>query len=136
VPFNIYGKEGWVHSDVTHSEFTAIIYLSDHPQSGTCLYEGKHFNIDAAFLKEKEKFHKDFKDLNRMEKYRDKCNSKFRKKVEFFSNFNRLVLFDGANWHASSNADESESDRLTLITFFTNVYGKNLHYPITQMRRI
>jgi hypothetical protein len=136
VPYKTYGEEGWVHSDATNTEFTSIIYLSDHPQSGTCLYEGKHFNTDAAFLKKKEKFYKDFKDLNRMEKYRDKCNSEFRKKVELFSNFNRLVLFDGANWHASRNADKSESDRLTLITFFTEVTGKDVKYPVPQMRRV
>ena len=136
VPFNTYGKEGWIHNDGTVNEFTTIIYLSDHPQSGTCLYEGKHFEIDPAFLKKKEKFHKDFKDLNQMEKYRDKCNSEFRKKAELFSNFNRLVLFDGSTWHASRNADKSESDRLTLITFFSEVTGKNLRYPITQMRRV
>ena len=71
-----------------------------------------------------------------MEKYREKCNSKFRKKIELFSNFNRLVLFDGANWHASRNSDKSESDRLTLITFFEIITGKDIKYPITQMRRI
>jgi len=136
VPYSTYGKEGWVHSDATNAEFTSIIYLSDHPQSGTCLYEGKHFNTHAKYLKEKEKFYKDLKDINRMEKYKKKCNSKFRKKVELFSNFNRLVLFDGANWHASRNADKSKSERLTLITFFNNVTCKNIRYPITQMRRI
>ena len=136
VPYNTYGKEGWIHNDAANSEFTVIIYLSDHPQSGTCLYKGKHFNTTAEYLKEKKRFFKGLKDLNRMEKYRDKCNSKFHKKVELFSNFNRLVLFDGANWHASENVDESESDRLTLITFFTDITCKDIRYPIPQMRRI
>ena len=136
VPNSTYGKEGWIHNDAAHSEFTTIIYLSDHPQSGTCLYKGKHFNTTAEYLKEKKRFFKGLKDLKRMEKYRDKCNSKFHKKVELFSNFNRLVLFDGAHWHASKNADESKSDRLTLITFFNNITCKNIRYPITQMRRI
>tara|TARA_R110002020_G_scaffold467949_1_gene691865 strand:- start:1116 stop:1796 length:681 start_codon:yes stop_codon:yes gene_type:complete len=135
VPFDTYGEEGWVHRDI-EDEFTVIIYLSDHPQSGTCLYEGKYFNTQAEHLDEKQKFYADLKDLKRMEKYKEKCNSKFRKKVELFSNFNRLVLFDGANWHASKNADESKSERLTLITFFKDVSCKNIRYPITQMRRI
>ena len=135
VPYKTYGEEGWVHGD-TESEFTAIIYLSDHPQSGTCLYEGKRFDTPPEYEEEKKRFYKDLKDLNRMEKYRDKCNSKFRKKIELFSNFNRLVLFDGANWHASRNADKSKSDRLTLVTFFASVTGEDVRYPITQMRRI
>jgi hypothetical protein len=135
IPFNTYGEEGWVHRD-RGNEFTAIIYLSDHPQSGTCLYEGKYFNIQSEYLEEKKRFYKDLKDRKRMEKYRNKTNSNFRKKVELFSTFNRLILFDGANWHASSNADKSKSDRLTLITFFSDITCKNIRYPITQMRRI
>jgi len=132
---NTYGKEGWVHGDGP-SEFTSIIYLSDHEDSGTCLYKGKQFNALPTHLDEKERFYKDLKNRKRMEKYRDKNNSKFRKKVELFSNFNRLVLFDAYDWHASRNPDSSKSDRLTLITFFSNIAGENIAYPITQMRRV
>ena len=135
VPYKTYGEEGWVHGD-TENEFTVIIYLSDHPHSGTCLYEGQQFNALPKYEEEKKRFYRDLKDQKRMKKYRDKNNFQFRKKVEFFSNFNRLVLFDGANWHASRNADKTKDDRLTLITFFTRVEGKDLRYPITQMRRI
>ena len=132
---NTYGKEGWVHGD-SPFEFTAIIYLSDHEDSGTCLYEGKQFNAQPTQLDEKQRFNKDLKDRKRMEKYKDKNNSKFRKKVELFSNFNRLVLFDAYEWHASRNSENSKSDRLTLITFFRNITGKGIAYPITQMRRV
>ena len=71
-----------------------------------------------------------------MEKYRDKWNSKFSKSVELFSNFNRLVLFDGYHWHASRNSGDDKSERLTLITFFTNIMGKDIRYPLTEMRRM
>tara|TARA_R100001086_G_C11808283_1_gene250773 strand:- start:64 stop:720 length:657 start_codon:yes stop_codon:yes gene_type:complete len=135
VPYKTYGEEGWIHND-SEDEFTVIIYLSDHPQSGTCLYEGKYFNPQPEYSEEKERFYRDLKDINRMEKYRNKNNSKFRKKVELFSNFNRLVLFDGCNWHASRNADNSKSERLTLITFFTDITCKDIRYPIPQMRRV
>ena len=134
VPYKTYGKEGWVHDDRIF-EFTSIIYLSDDLNSGTCLYEGKHFNTIAEHKDERERFNRESKDLSRMEKYRDKCNSKFRKKVELVSNFNRLVLFDGHTYHASRNDGTDKSDRLTLITFFKNITGKDIRYPITQMRR-
>ena len=101
----------------------------------TCLYEGKHINVEAEYAEEKRRFYRDLKDRKRMEKYKDKNNSKFRKKVELFSNFNRLVLFDGSNWHASKNSGADKSDRLTLITFFSSVTGEGLRYPITQMKR-
>ena len=137
VPFNTYGEEGWIHSD-RGDEFTVIIYLSEHPNSGTCLYEGKYFdaNPNPEYEEEKRRFYKELKDLNRMEKYRNKNNSQFRKKVELFSTFNRLILYDGAHWHASRNDATDKKDRLTLITFFNDVTCKNIRYPITQMRRI
>ena len=135
VPYDVYGDEGGIHGDTEH-EFTAIIYLSDHPQSGTCLYEGKHFNINAEHLEEKKRFFKDLKDRKRMEKYRNKNNAKFRKKVELFSNFNRLVLFDGSSWHNSQNLRTHQGDRLTLITFFSNITSPDIRYPIAEMRRI
>ena len=140
VPFNIHGEEGWVHAD-TDYEFTSLIYLSHHPQSGTCLYEGKHWASPALEhksegYKEKTRYNKDLKDRKRMEKYKDKNNSRFRKKVELFSNFNRLVLFDGSDWHASRNSGADKSERLTLITFFKDITCKDIRYPIPQMRRI
>jgi hypothetical protein len=135
VPHKIYGDEGWVHADSDY-EITTIVYLSHHSQSGTCLYEGTHFNIQPEHKEEKERFNLDLKDRKRMEKYKDKNNSKFRKKFELFSNFNRLVLFDGSNWHASKNSGADMSDRLTLITHFKDITCKDIRYPITQMRRI
>ena len=135
VPYKIHGEEGWVHHDGPN-EITSIIYLSNHPNSGTCLYRGKNFNTEAKYKEEKEKFYKDLKNRKRMEKYKDKCNSQFSKSVELFSNFNRLVMFDGYNWHASRNSGDDKSERLTLITFFTNITGNNIRYPLTQVRRV
>ena len=135
VPHGTHGKEGWVHADLPY-EFTSIIYLSNHVQSGTCLYSGKHFNILPKYKEEKEKFYRDLKDKPRMNRYRNKNNSQFTKKVELFSNFNRLVLFDGHQWHASNHADADKGDRLTLITFFKNIRCKNMQYPLAAMRRI
>ena len=134
VPYKTYGKEGWVHNDSDY-EFTAIIYLSNHPESGTCLYEGKNFNVDAKYKEEKEKFYKELTDRKRMEKYKKLANSKFTKKAELFSNYNRLILFDGHNWHASRNSGKDKSDRLTLVTFFKNINCKDIRFPIPTMRR-
>ena len=135
IPYEIYGEDGWVHRD-SETEFTTIIYLSNHFQSGTCLYEGTNFNMSPKYIKEKKDFYKNLKNRKRMEKYREKSSSEFNKKVELFSNFNRLVLFDGSNWHASRNSGNDKSERLTLITFFTDIAGKDIRYPIAQMRRV
>lgn len=135
VPYNTYGEQGWIHGDRMF-EFTAIIYLTNDPDSGTCLYEGKNFNSEVEHDEERQNFFKDLKDLERMEKYREKANSKFTKKAELFGNFNRLVLFDGHNWHGSKNVGSSKDDRLTLITFFRDIKCKRIRYPIPSMRRI
>jgi len=135
IPYKVHGEEGWVHSDVDY-EMTTIIYLNNCTQSGTCLYEGEHFNTELEYTEEKERFYRELKDFKRMEKYRDKANSKFRKKTELFSNFNRLVLFDGHNWHASKGSGVDTEDRLTLVTFFKDITCKEIRYPIPTMRRI
>jgi len=136
LPHKIHGDEGWVHAD-TDYEMTTIIYLSNHPQSGTCLYDGKYFGAETLeYQEEKARFNRDLKDRKRMEKYKNKNNSKFRKKVELFSNFNRLVLFDGHDWHASRNSGAEKGERLTLITFFKNITCPDIQYPIPTMRRI
>jgi len=53
------------------------------------------------------------------------------------SNFNRLVLFDGHQWHGAENFGTEKEDRLTLITFFRELgeAGAPLRYPIPMMRR-
>ena len=135
IPYKTYGGEGWIHGD-TDWEFTSIIYLSEHPNSGTCLYDGASFNTATEYNEERKRFFKELTDQKRMEKYKKKANSKFIKKVELFSNFNRMVLFDGHNWHASKTSDTDKSDRLTLITFFKNITCRDIRYPITTMRRI
>lgn len=136
IPTGTYGKEGWIHVDGSEVEISALIYLTDFPRSGTSIYKGKHLNPDGRckYLNEKELFLKNLKDKKRYKKYRDKANSFFQKEVEVFSSFNRLAMFDANHWHASKHADDGT--RLTLVTFFTDISGDGLRYPITQMRRM
>jgi len=136
IPYKTYGKSGWIHCDDT-SEFTVIIYLSHHLKSGTGIYKAKHFTSVPPYDDKKEKFFKDLKNYSIAEKWREKSNDKFEKIVDLRSNFNRLVLFDGHQWHGAENYGTEKEDRLTLITFFREIGGKevNLRYPIPMMRR-
>jgi len=137
IPSNTYGKKGWVHRDET-SEFTVIIYLSHHPKSGTALYKPKQFLTNPPYTDKKLQFYKDLKDPSWEEEWRKKSSAHFNKVVDLHSNFNRLVLFDGYQWHGAENFGTEKEDRLTLITFFRGITGEkeaSIRYPISMMRR-
>ena len=137
IPYKTYGKKGWIHRD-EDSEFTAIIYLSHHTDSGTALYKPKLVVPKDFYNDKKMKFYKDLQDYSDSEKWRKKLNAHFEKVVDLHSSFNRLVLFDGHQWHGAENFGTEKEDRLTLITFFTGIMGKegfSLRYPIPMMRR-
>ena len=68
-------------------------------------------------------------------------NDPFEETIRYNSRYNRLILFDGSNYHASNpfNHDDDKEERLTLITFFNSVDridDSNLKQPVTTMRRI
>ena len=135
IPYKTYGKQGWIHRD-QYSEFTVIIYLSNHAKSGTGLYKAKHFVAEPLHMDKKTKFWKDQKHAL-SEKWRKKVSGHFEKVVDLRSNFNRLVLFVGLHWHGAENYGTEKEDRLTLITFFKDVRGTGvpIRYPIPMMRR-
>ena len=136
IPYKTFGKSGWVHLD-DKDEFTVIIYLSNHPKSGTGLYKAKQFTSRPLYGDKKTKFFKDLKNYSSTETWRKKANAHFEKVVDLRSNFNRLVLFDGHQWHGAENYGTEKEDRLTLITFFKDVRGTGvpIRYPIPMMRR-
>jgi len=43
------------------------------------------------------------------------------KTLEFSSLKNRMILFDSSNFHGVNNFGKKQKERLTLITFFTNI---------------
>ena len=129
-----YGEAGWVHSD-TSAEITSIIYLSDHANSGTALYRNPNFMLSPLHTKEKEKFYKNLKNKKKAEQKREESNKKYKKVLDMSSNFNRLVLFDAHHWHQATGFGNTKEDRLTLITFFIEVIGDGIKYPIPTMRR-
>jgi len=137
IPYKTYGQKGWIHRDYG-VELTVIIYLSNHPDSGTSLYKAKHVAPQDMYDDKKVKFYKDLQNRSLSEKWRKKSNAYFEKVVDLHSNFNRLVLFDGHQWHGAESFGTEKKDRLTLITFFMGVMGQEgttLKYPIPMMRR-
>jgi hypothetical protein len=134
---NIYKNKGWVHKDVPR-ELTAIIYLSNHLKCGTSLFKPKDFFNKCINTDFKQKFYKEKSKITIENKYLNENNDQFEKILTIDSRFNRLIVFDSNHFHAAEkfNEENINEDRLTLITFFTNISGNYNKYPITEMKRV
>ena len=132
---NIYKNEGWIHSD-SPAELTAIIYLSNHKNCGTSLYQKKEFFNGTFFQDQKKNMYTNL-NIKQGEKYLKQNNEKFENILNINSRFNRLILFDSNQFHAANKFLENgiEEDRLTLITFFYSIHCDGIKYPITEMKR-
>ena len=138
IPSNI-KYDGWVHTD-NMAEFTAIIYLSNHNNCGTSIYKSKklvgkiiHDKIKHSYLKNEkinEKIVANAKKEN---------NDQFYKTVEYNSLYNRLITFDGSNFHAAESFysdSPGQLERLTLVCFFYQVTKHGIRYPIPEAKRV
>jgi len=139
---NIYSQSGWVHQD--KNEFTVLIYLSHHKNCGTSIFNKK--NIKSTLINEQirrdENIKAEFenKNIEGDSKELISNNSQFEKTITFDSKFNRLILFDAAQFHAAEKFNEVSvnEDRLTLILFFQNIFStsaKQIKFPLTEMNR-
>jgi len=139
---NIYSQSGWVHQD--KDEFTAIIYLSHHKNCGTSIFDKK--NIKSTLINEQTRRDENIKAELKNESIEGDSkelisnNSQFEKTITFNSKFNRLILFDSAQFHAAEKFNEVgvNENRLTLILFFENVFSqskKQIKFPLAEMNR-
>jgi predicted hydrocarbon binding protein len=131
---NEYKTKGWVHND-EQDDFTAIVYLSKHKNCGTSIFESKEFSPNFSSLKKRDMYkNKNFEDNL---KYLDIHNNQFEETINIKSKFNRLIIFDGAQYHAAQKfiEDGVNEDRLTLIGFFSNVHFQEIKYAGVEHER-
>ena len=133
--------DGWVHTDDT-VEMTALIYLSKHLNSGTSIYKAK--NLDAVIKNGESKWaylRGENIPEKKIKKAKEENNNQFYKTIEYNSIYNRIITFDGSQYHAAetfNNKSEDGSERLTLICFFYQISHaeKQIQYPIPTSKRI
>jgi len=130
VPANL--VDGWVHQD-TDEQFTSILYLNKNTNAGTSIYKPI---VPHPFMNHEDKQNY-FKKVNNGQKIsaserkyflskRKENNDQFRKTIEVNSEYNRMIIFDGYQYHAAEVYDsDSNEDRLTLITFFHEVFDND-----------
>lgn len=91
-------EEAVVHSDIFTGDFTCLIYLSEHEDSGTEFY--RHKPTDAYALPPLEKFYADQEHFNRMKvdcSHRDQNVWEKLRMVE--GKYNRAVIFPSPVFH-------------------------------------
>lgn len=121
-----YINEGWIHRDPT--VLTAIIYLSKHEKCGTSIFEQKTVNLFKNSNIKKDVYVN--KKFNKEEKYLKENNSNFEETISIKSRYNRIIIFDSQQIHAAQKFREKdvEEDRLTLVMFFSKIYGLGLSW--------
>jgi len=145
VPPNIQ-FDGWIHQDIP-AEFTVIIYLSKDGV-GTSLFEPVSPEIMQPHGGNEIKYNffknpdLSAKELSKVAKAKEKNNADFRETLSIDGRYNRLFLFDAAQYHGVHDfkSTDPKAERLTYIIFFDKItLGDNAHYglkyPGTESRR-
>lgn len=114
--------KGWVHPDP--AIITAIIYLTPNadPRTGTSIYRLKkeHIYYRGKNMDIKEQFYTVGDNAEEERIAREKNNAMFEETINVSNVYNRLVVFDSAQFHAAKELSSTENnpERLTLISFF------------------
>ncbi len=131
-----YTNKGWIHKDDTF-DFTTIVYLSQHKECGTSLFDSKNISNEILNYENKKNMYLK-KNFKKEMKYLNENNSQFIETIKINSKFNRLIMFDGAQHHAAQKFIENniEEERLTLIGFFSNIYFQGIKFNGIEHKRI
>jgi hypothetical protein len=128
---------GWIHSD--SCIFSGVIYLNkDFPRNtGTNIYRIKN-NIDNLNENQDEKFifysGEDISEKDYTEGIK-RNNDQFEEIIRVENIYNRLVLFEGGQYHGvPSFYTGNLEDRLTLVFFVNNLNINNDLYPILRCK--
>jgi hypothetical protein len=126
---------GWVHRD-GNCVLAGVVYLNENPEvtAGTSLYTKKTIESNTVNGEEKEQFFKDSSNIDEALylKKLEENNSNFIETLTVGNVYNRLVCYDGANFHKANNFVCGNEPRLTQVFFVKNVMAD--WYPIPSMR--
>lgn len=131
--FNI----GWIHSDPCI--FSGVVYLNKNfpKNTGTNIYKIKN-NVNDFDCSQDEKFvFYSGKEINE-EDYENairKNNDQFEEIIRVENIYNRLVLFEGGQYHGvPSFYTDNLEDRLTLVFFVQDLNVNGDLYPILRSK--
>lgn len=127
---------GWIHQD--DADLAGLIYLNPNAplDTGTSLYNLKNEKSFVSLKKqiEKEKFYSGKKiTKNRYNLSIMKNNNMFYEKIRFNNIFNRLIVYDGSEFHKANNFYIENENRLTLVFFVKNL-TLNSYWPYQKIK--
>lgn len=131
-------KNGWIHTD-SGVVFSGIVYLNDGfvENDGTSIYSVKNGiqteQLDTLYEKW-ESIKKDFYLNKKTTGYINALQENydyFEKTIEYANVFNRMIFFDGSQYHAATFSDSRE--RLTQV-FFVEELQTTSRLPIDRLR--
>lgn len=137
-------EEGWVHADCdginpNGPKFAGVVYLTPNAPltGGTSVYKLKdneyadYYSIDWTY---RDEFYRGNLscNLDQYRIYRNLHNEKFLKTIDISNVFNRLVIYNAADYHRENTLFGSikEDSRLTQV-FFAHIDSDN--HPYTRM---
>ena len=141
-------NKGWVHTDMgetknssaNNNKLAGVIYLTPDArlESGTNIYRLKK-GINEDSWKQWQKWkpsapeqnvsnkNNNPKDLQKGEAYKKEWNNSFDHVTVVSNIYNRIILFDGNEFHCANNYHHGEEgERLTIVFFLHNVKGDSL----------
>jgi|TARA_B100000965_G_scaffold71099_1_gene56132 hypothetical protein len=141
-------NNGWIHFD-GNTIVAAVVYLDPNPtvDSGTSMYfplENYEDFSDEELTDIRNTRRKitstakpsDQELLNKYEKYLIKNNSRFEKTLEIKNRYNRMIAYDGQQYHAQSSYwSEHEEFRLTQVFFLDEMIVPQNCIPKTKCER-
>jgi hypothetical protein len=132
-------NDGWIHKDID-SLVSGVIYLNPNPKPnwGTSIYKLKPNEEYFGNQTEKILHHLNSKDFDES-KYKiqkEYSNSKFVETIRVENLYNRLILFEGNEFHGvPSFYSDDEEPRLTQVFFITKLNSSS-ELPILRSKLI
>jgi len=138
---NMSDSGGWIHRDDTH-KLTGLVYLNKKGTRGTSFFKPITPYNPPVNVIQKQDYYKNYKkykgdQLKILHKARAHANQNFSEVTRVEGVYNRLVMFDGGEYHTEQLAPLPE-DRLIYIVFFERIASKTQgleYYPLEAMRK-
>jgi hypothetical protein len=130
-------NRGWIHRDDDATTYAGIIYLTPgiDINCGTSLFKSKNLYSNPINADTKKDMFLNF-DKNNIEQYSEKLednNSQFIETAKFNNIYNRLVAYDGSQYHGVNQFTGSEQlPRLTQVFFAKQISSPWFPIPSSQ----
>lgn len=133
---NIEESEGWIHHD-DDSLVAGVIYLTPDANidSGTSIFKIKDKNKYDEYQELKHEFYlKNTIDLQKYNEVKQEQESNFVETIRFNNVYNRMICYEGSQYHKANKLNAGSEFRLTQTFFVNRVEVK--YTPIGRMRSI